>query len=108
MSLRVLVSGGAGLIGFALCRHLVAISCRVVNVDALTYAADLSSLTSVATDPHYTCCHQDICDVEAMKAIFVKFQPRVVMHLAAESRIDRSILGARLLSRLTSSVRSPC
>lgn len=90
----VLVTGGAGFIGSALCRHLIAEgSWRVVNVDALTYAASLESLRSIQDDPRYCFEKADIADADAMKRIFETHRPDGVFHLAAESHVDRSIEG---------------
>ena len=94
MSSRVLVTGGAGFIGSALVRHLVQESeYRVLNVDKLTYAGTLTSLGPVQGDPRYGFVQADICDAEAIAAIFARFDPDVVVHLAAESHVDRSIDG---------------
>ncbi len=90
----VLVSGGAGFIGSALVRYLInATSCRVINVDKLTYAGNLESLAPVADDVRYHFEHQDICDAEAMIKLMARYQPDAIMHLAAESHVDRSITG---------------
>eukprot|EP00112_Aurelia_sp_Birch-Aquarium-sp1_P005387 Seg16110.1 transcript_id=Seg16110.1/GoldUCD/mRNA.D3Y31 product="putative dTDP-glucose 4 6-dehydratase" protein_id=Seg16110.1/GoldUCD/D3Y31 len=92
----VIVTGGAGFIGSALCRYLVTQEiAHVVNVDVLTYAANLSSVESLNDSPLYDFVQADICDAEAMKAVFEKYQPSGVMHLAAESHVDRSITGAQ-------------
>lgn len=89
-----LVTGGAGFIGSAVVRHLINDTTHnVVNVDKLTYAGNLASLNSVAANPRYQFEHADICDAASMAAIFAKYQPDVVMHLAAESHVDRSING---------------
>lgn len=88
----VLVTGGAGFIGSAVVRHLVAnTNVNVVNVDKLTYAGNLESLAG-ATDPlRYKFEQVDICDRQALAAVFQRHQPAAVMHLAAESHVDRSI-----------------
>lgn len=93
--MRVLVTGGAGFIGSALCRYLVgAKGISVYNVDKLTYAANLRSLDQIAGSASYAFKQADICDREAMDAAFRNFQPDAVVHLAAESHVDRSITGA--------------
>ena len=93
--MRVLVTGGAGFIGSAVCRHLVAdLGHEVVNVDALTYAASLASLTPIAGSQLYAFEHADIRDRAAMDALLAKHRPDAVMHLAAESHVDRSIAAA--------------
>jgi dTDP-glucose 4,6-dehydratase len=90
----LLVTGGAGFIGSAVVRHLIVhTSYRVVVVDALTYAGNLDSLAPVASDPRYAFVHADICDGEAMRRAFGEHAPDAVMHLAAESHVDRSIDG---------------
>ncbi len=90
--MRVLVTGGAGFIGSALCRHLVAdIGADVLNVDKLTYAANLNSLKAIARHPNYRGQVADICDGAAIDDAFSDFQPEAVIHLAAESHVDRSI-----------------
>jgi dTDP-glucose 4,6-dehydratase len=92
---HVLVTGGAGFIGSAVCRKLVGThGVPVVNVDKLTYAANLNSLSAIANDPRYTFKRADVCDRAAMDAIFIKYRPTAVLHLAAESHVDRSITGA--------------
>ncbi|WP_386083020.1 dTDP-glucose 4,6-dehydratase [Vreelandella sp. F11] len=89
-----LITGGAGFIGSAVVRELIQNSAhRVVNVDKLTYAGNLESLASVETNERYTFLQADICDAHAMQQLFEKHQPDVVMHLAAESHVDRSIDG---------------
>lgn len=93
--MRVLVTGGAGFIGSALVRHLVLErGYDVLNVDKLTYAGNLASLTLVAGQPNYRFLKADIGDAAAMAEAFSSFQPDRVMHLAAESHVDRSITGA--------------
>ena len=92
--MRILVTGGAGFIGSAVCRHLVRDTDHsVVNLDKLTYAANLASLNSVADDPRYSFVRADICDAPAMAEVFRRHAPDAVLHLAAESHVDRSIDG---------------
>jgi dTDP-glucose 4,6-dehydratase len=86
-----LVTGGAGFIGSALVRHLVREGVPVVNVDKLTYAGNLDSLREVSSDPLYAFEMADICDASAIEAIFERYRPGAVYHLAAESHVDRSI-----------------
>ena len=91
----VIVTGGAGFIGSAVCRQLVGRGlAKVVNLDKLTYAANLSSLDEVASSPDYHFEQVDICDPAGLKRVFEQYQPDGVMHLAAESHVDRSITGA--------------
>ena len=90
----VLVTGGAGFIGSAVVRQFInETDITVVNVDALTYAGNLESLASIADNPRYHFEHANICDKTAMERIFREHQPDAVMHLAAESHVDRSIDG---------------
>jgi dTDP-glucose 4,6-dehydratase len=91
--MTLLITGGAGFIGSAVVRQAVARGMRVVNVDALTYAACLDNVASVADSPLYSFEHADIRDAQAMARIFAAYQPIAVMHLAAESHVDRSIDG---------------
>ena len=92
---RIVVTGGAGFIGSAVCRHLVReTQAYVVNVDKLTYAANLRSLDPIANSPRYTFIKADICDRAAMDAILDAHTPDMIMHLAAESHVDRSINGS--------------
>lgn len=94
MSQKFLVTGGAGFIGSAVIRHLIASTSHlVVNFDKLTYAGNLNSLVSVANSPQYRFVHGDICDRSLVESVFRDFRPTVVMHLAAESHVDRSIDG---------------
>ncbi len=93
--MRVLVTGGAGFIGSALVRHLVLDKgYEVLNVDALTYAGNLASLRAVENESNYRLLHADICDRGAMNQAVADFKPERIMHLAAESHVDRSITGA--------------
>jgi len=93
--MRVIVTGGAGFIGSALCRHLVGVrGFEVVNVDKLTYAANLASVAPVADRPGYRFVKADICDREAIDHVLAEVRPDAVMHLAAESHVDRSITGS--------------
>ena len=91
--MKLLVTGGAGFIGSAVVRLAVARGHAVVNLDALTYAACLENVASVSGSPLYTFEQADIRDLPALEAIFQKHQPDAVMHLAAESHVDRSIDG---------------
>ena len=90
----VLVTGGAGFIGSALVRHLITQSEYSVHVlDKLTYAATLTSLESVSLDPRYGFTRADICEAQAVQSVFERTNPDIVIHLAAESHVDRSIDG---------------
>lgn len=91
--MRILVTGGAGFIGSAVIRMAVERGFEVVNLDKLTYAANLESLRDIADTPNYTFVQGDICDLDAVNAVFTAHQPDLVMHLAAESHVDRSIDG---------------
>lgn len=91
--MKVLVTGGCGFIGSAVVRQAIAAGHRVVNVDALTYAANRANVASVADSPDYAFEHADICDADAMTRVFADHAPEAVMHLAAESHVDRSIDG---------------
>jgi dTDP-glucose 4,6-dehydratase len=90
----IFITGGAGFIGSALIRLLIAESdWIVVNIDKLTYAGNLESLASTSNSPRYRFAHADICDRAAMDALFAEHQPAGIIHLAAESHVDRSIHG---------------
>lgn len=92
MTNRIIVTGGAGFIGSAVVRHLIAnTEVTVCNIDKLTYAGNTESLASVADSSRYEFQQVDICDTAALDEIFARFQPDAVMHLAAESHVDRSI-----------------
>jgi dTDP-glucose 4,6-dehydratase len=93
--MRILVTGGAGFIGSALCRMLVREGVEVLNIDKLTYAGNLDSLRDAAQAPNYQFLRADICDRAAMNLAFDDFQPDAVAHLAAESHVDRSIESGR-------------
>ena len=91
---RILVTGGAGFIGSAVVRHIINhTSDSVVVVDKLTYAGNLASLTPVAHDERFAFEQVDICDRSELNRVFTHYRPDVVMHLAAESHVDRSIDG---------------
>src|ERR1700747_2690079 len=94
--MRILVTGGAGFIGSAVCRHLIQeIDAEVVNVDKLTYAGNLNSLRMLSGDQRYRFVQADICDEVAISHLFNKVCPDAVLNLAAESHVDRSITGSR-------------
>lgn len=92
--MKIIITGGAGFIGSAVIRHLITASeHEVLNVDKLTYAGNLESLSSVAEHPRYHFSQLDICDANAVAKMLADFQPDAIMHLAAESHVDRSIDG---------------
>ncbi|MBO1358740.1 dTDP-glucose 4,6-dehydratase [Acetobacter sacchari] len=92
--MRILLTGGCGFIGSAVVRHLIgATAHQVLNVDAMTYAASSETVEAVAGSDRYRFAHVDIADGAALDGLFTSFQPDAVMHLAAESHVDRSIDG---------------
>ena len=92
--MKILVTGGAGFIGSAVIRQVINhTDYSIVNIDKLTYAGNLESLHSIDEDERYSFVEIDICDGKAIRSVFQKHQPDVIMHLAAESHVDRSIDG---------------
>ena len=92
--MKLLITGGAGFIGSAVIRHIINnTNHSVVNVDKLTYAGNLESLVSIENNSRYAFEQVDICDAAEIRRVFSKHQPDIVMHLAAESHVDRSIDG---------------
>ena len=92
--MKILVTGGAGFIGSAVVRHIIRNTHdSVLNLDKLTYAGNLDSLNAVDQDARYQFAQIDICDVDALTTAFDQFKPDLIMHLAAESHVDRSIDG---------------
>lgn len=92
--MKVLVTGGAGFIGSSVVRHIINnTNDLVVNIDSLTYAGNLDSLVSIESSPNYVFEHVDICDRSELDRVFFEHKPDAVMHLAAESHVDRSIDG---------------
>jgi dTDP-glucose 4,6-dehydratase len=90
--MKILVTGGAGFIGSAVIRYVISqTKSSIVNIDKLTYAGNLASLNSIDQDQRYVFIQEDICNQKEMEIIFAKHQPDAVMHLAAESHVDRSI-----------------
>ena len=90
----ILVTGGAGFIGSAVIRYLINdTNHSVINVDKLTYAGNLESLRSISDNSRYHFEHVDICDTNEIARVFHQHQPDIIMHLAAESHVDRSIDG---------------
>ena len=93
--MRLMVTGGAGFIGSAVVRKAISDGDTVLNVDKLTYAANLENLVSVENSDRYEFSQKDICDQAAMKDLVSSFKPNTIMHLAAETHVDRSIDGPR-------------
>lgn len=92
--MNIIVTGGAGFIGSAVIRHIISnTKHHVLNIDKLTYAGNLESLQSIEDCPRYLFSQADICDIERINKLFDDFKPDLVMHLAAESHVDRSIDG---------------
>ena len=91
---KIIVTGGAGFIGSAVIRYLInEIGCFVLNLDKLTYAGNLNSLKNETINPKYTFKKIDICDTQSLTSIICEYRPNIIMHLAAESHVDRSIDG---------------
>lgn len=92
--MKVIITGGAGFIGSAVIRQYINdTNHEVINLDALTYAGNLESLADIDKNPRYEFEHVDICDIAALQRVFEQHQPDAIMHLAAESHVDRSIDG---------------
>lgn len=89
--MKVLVTGGAGFIGSAVIRHLIQDGVSVINVDKLTYAGNLESLVDVRSSSHYAFEQLDVCEADRVQRLFRTHEPDAVIHLAAESHVDRSI-----------------
>lgn len=92
--MNILITGGAGFIGSAVIRHIInSTEHNVLNIDKLTYAGNLDSLSDIDQSPRYQFEQIDICNGDALQQVFERFRPNLVMHLAAESHVDRSIDG---------------
>jgi len=94
--MKIFVTGGAGFIGSAVARHLVGQGHEVIVIDKLTYAANLASLAPLAANPCFRLEQVDICDAEAIATLFETHRPDAILHLAAESHVDRSIAASRV------------
>ena len=92
---KFLITGGSGFIGSAVIRFLIRNNCQILNVDKLTYASNPKALKEVEGSTNYSFLHADICDEQKISEVFNSFQPDCVMHLAAESHVDRSIVGPK-------------
>jgi dTDP-glucose 4,6-dehydratase len=94
--LKILVTGGAGFIGSALIRYFInKTNYKILNIDKLSYSGNLKSLESVSLSSCYFFKKVDICNYKIVEKIFKNFQPDIIMHLAAESHVDRSILKSK-------------
>ena len=94
--MRMIVTGGAGFIGSAVCRHLIETTdAQITNIDTLTYAGSVASLWEISRDQRHRLVRANICDAAAINRVFQETKPDAVLHLAAESHVDRSINGAR-------------
>lgn len=87
----LLITGGCGFIGSNLVRSCLREGCRVINLDKLTYAGNRSSLADLEENPNYSFIHGDVCDIELVRSIIAGYRPGALLHLAAESHVDRSI-----------------
>lgn len=106
---RILITGGAGFIGSAVVRHVIEnTKDHAIVVDCLTYAGNLESLAEVANSERYAFEQVNICDRAALDKVFAEHKPDVVMHLAAESHVDRSIDGPAAFIETNIVVLTPC
>ena len=93
--MRIIVTGGCGFIGSAVCRHIVQVlGWQVLNIDKLTYAANKANVSVLDGSDKYELLEEDICNLPGVRVAFERFQPNAVIHLAAESHVDRSITGS--------------